>query len=72
MMLSMIVDPTIYASGSSKTKKRWRAMMKDCKHTNDISVAMANVFVENFSRLENELQTIMNKFKIDAEEEKSG
>ena len=46
--------------------------MKDCKHTNDISVAMANVFVANFCRLENELQTIMNKFKIDAEEEKSG
>jgi hypothetical protein len=68
MMLSMIVDPTIYASASSKTKQRWRAMMKDCQHTNDISVAMANVFVENFYRLENELQTIMNKFKIVAEE----
>lgn len=68
MMLSMMVDPTIYASASSKTKQRWRAMMKDCWHTNDISVAMANVFVENFYRLENELQTIMNKFQILAEE----
>lgn len=71
MILSMMVDQTIYASASKATKQRWRAMLKNCKHTNDISVAMANVFAENFSRLENELQTIMNKFKIDAEEEKS-
>lgn len=72
MILSMMVDQTIYASASKTTKQRWRTMLKNCKHTNDISAAMANVFVENFSRLENELQTIMNKFKIVAEEEKSG
>lgn len=72
MVLSMMVDQTIYASASRATKHRWRELLKDCKHTNDISVAMANVFVANFCRLENELQTIMNKFKIDAEEEKIG
>lgn len=68
MVLSMMVDQTIYANASKNTKQRWRDLLRSCTHQNEISQAMARIFVRDFDKLEGELQAIMNKFHIEAEE----
>ena len=60
----MMVDQTIYANASEATKHRWRQLLKSCVHQNEISQAMARVFVKDFDKLEGELQAIMNKFDV--------
>lgn len=68
IVLSMIVDPSIYANTSKATKHRWRELLQNCSQHNEISQAMAHAFVRDFDKLEGELQAIMNKFQIIAEE----
>lgn len=68
IVLSMMVDPTIYASASKATQQRWRKLFKSVPKENEISVAMAQCFVKNFRRLEFELHDVMNKFNIVVEE----
>ena len=58
----------IYANASKNTKQRWRDLLRSCTHQNEISQAMARIFVRDFDKLEGELQAIMNKFKIVAKE----
>ena len=69
MVFAMMYEPSIYASGSPKTKQRWRKMMKEVQKDNRLSVAMAKKFVEDFQRLEYELQSIMNRFNVAADED---
>ena len=62
-------EPSIYANASRSTKKRWRKLLKETPKDNRLSVAMAKKFVEDFQRLEYELQSIMNRFEIAADED---
>ena len=64
MVLSMMVDQTIYANASKNTKQRWRDLLRSCTHQNEISQAMARIFVRDFDKLEGELQAIMNRFDV--------
>lgn len=69
MIFAMMHEPSIYADASKATKARWRKMMKEVQKDNRLSVAMAHKFVSDFSRLEYELQSIMNRFNIVADED---
>ena len=69
MIFAMMYEPSIYADASRATKTRWRKMMREVHKDNRLSVAMAHKFVSDFSRLEYELQSIMNRFNIVADED---
>ena len=69
MILALITDPTIYVDAPDRTRQRWRKLLKETPKDNRLSVAMAKKFVENFQRLEYELQSIMNRFNVAANED---
>lgn len=69
MIFSMIHEPSIYASASENTRLRWRKLMKGVQKDCRLSVEMAKKFVADFQRLEYELQSIMNRYEIVADED---
>lgn len=69
MILALITDPTLYGDASDRTRQRWRKLLKETPKDNRLSVAMAKKFVEDFQRLEYELQSIMNRFNVAADED---
>ena len=68
MVYAMMNEPTIYGNASEKTRQRWRKLLKETPTENRLSVEMAKKFVADFQRLEYELQSIMNRFNVIAEE----
>lgn len=69
MIYAMMKEPTIYGDAPKTTRQRWRKLLKETPIENRLSVAMAKKFVEDFQRLEYELQSIMNRFEIAADED---
>ncbi len=69
MILALITDPTLYGDAPKTTRQRWRKLLKETPKDNRLSVAMAKKFVEDFQRLEYELQSIMNRFDVVADED---
>ena len=68
MIYAMMNEPTIYGNASKATQQRWRKLLKETPTENRLSVEMAKKFVADFQRLEYELQSIMNRFNVVAEE----
>lgn len=69
MIYAMMNEPTIYGNASKATQQRWRKLLKETPTENRLSVEMAKKFVADFQRLEYELQSIMNRFEIAADED---
>lgn len=69
MVLALMTDPTLYGDAPKTTRQRWRKLLKDTPKDNRLSVAMAQKFVTDFNRLEYELQSIMNRFNVAADED---
>ena len=69
MIYAMMNEPTIYGNASKATQQRWRKLLKETPTENRLSVEMAKKFVADFQRLEYELQSIMNRFNVAADED---
>ena len=69
MIYEMMNEPTIYGNASKATQQRWRKLLKETPTENQLSVEMAKKFVADFQRLEYELQSIMNRYEIAADED---
>lgn len=69
MIYAMMNEPTIYGNASKATQQRWRKLLKETPTENQLSVEMAKKFVADFQRLEYELQSIMNRYEIAADED---
>ena len=69
MIYAMMNEPTIYGNASKATQQRWRKLLKETPTENRLSVEMAKKFVADFQRLEYELQSIMNRYEIAADED---
>lgn len=68
MVYRLTNDPEFWGELGKSTAYRYRKLFREMPHENDLALAMADEFVKQFDRLENELQTIMNRFNIQAEE----
>ena len=69
MILALMTDPSIYGDAPKSTRLRWRKLLKETPTENRLSVEMAKKFVADFQRLEYELQSIMNRYEIAADED---
>ena len=69
MVYAMMKEPTIYGDAPKTTRQRWRKLLKETPTENRLSVEMAKKFVADFQRLEYELQSIMNRYEIAADED---
>lgn len=69
MIYAMMKEPTIYGDAPKTTQQRWRKLLKETPTENRLSVEMAKKFVADFQRLEYELQSIMNRYEIAADED---
>lgn len=61
-------DPDYYGKLSNSAKAKTRALLKKCNKHNRVALALADLFVKQFDRLEDEIYSTLNKFDIDAEE----
>lgn len=68
MVYRLVHDPSFYGNLGRSTQFRYRKLIKEVPHKNDLSIAMAQKFVEQFEYLENELQLMMRRFNIQATE----
>lgn len=68
MVYRLTNDPEFWGHLADRTRAKYRKLFKEIPHENQLAVSMAEKFIQEFERLENELQTIMNRFDIQATE----
>lgn len=70
MCYRLLNEPEFWGELAVRTRAKYRKIFKEMPHENEIAVLMAKKFIQEFDRLENELQTIMNRFNINVDETK--
>lgn len=65
IIYSMYKEPSIYSSISKATQRRWRRIFKSSARHNELSLALAKLFVENLGTLDYQLHSILNRFDVE-------
>lgn len=68
MVYRLMNDPDAWGELGQSTSYKYHKFFKEMPHENGLAIEMAKKFVSEFARLENELQSIMNRFDIQADE----
>lgn len=68
MVYRLMNEPGFWGELADRTRGKYRKIFKEVSHENYLAIAMATEFIREFDRLENELQSIMNRFNIQADE----
>ena len=68
MIYRLTNDPDFWGCLATSTRTKYRKIFREMPRENDLALDMAQEFVNQFEHLENELQSIMNRFDIQADE----
>lgn len=72
MIYRLMNDPDFWGYLATSTRTKYRKIFREMPRENDLAIEMAKKFVSEFARLENELQSIMNRFDIQVDETATG
>lgn len=68
MVYRLTNDSDFWGQLAKSTRAKYRKILREMPHENELAVEMAQEFVNQFERLEHELQSIMNRFDIKGSE----